>query len=217
MTTNKSFKEEHDRLQQERLKSIHSAKQQQSKKSSGKPTENDSVLPLVEPSPKNRPPNTVTTTLKVAQDSREEEEEFEGDLIIDVPNGPRLGAQVKLDIGRISGQVGDSGLRSLIGGFQRTVSPNFSNDGDSHFPRTHKAHAKFRDNAAMPGFGNVLLFHIGAAILAYYNIVKEEATEKDLRAIDRLHRIAQRGATSYKVFGTDFKGYYLQPLPLDEY
>jgi hypothetical protein len=153
------------------------------------------------------PSSTDSTTQTTDQD-----EEFDGELIIDVPNGPRLGAQIKLDVGRISGQVSDSGLRSLIGGYQRIVSPHFGNDGDSHFPRSHRTHATFQHRASQPGFGNVLLFHIGAAILAYYNIVRKEATATDLKTIDRLHRIAETGASGFKAVGTDFKGYALEPM-----
>lgn len=155
--------------------------------------------------PKQSPPSsTETTTSKTDLDE-----------IIDVPNGPRLGAQIKLDVGRISGQVTDSGLRSLIGGYQRVVSPHFESDGDSHFPRSHKPHATFAHRSSMGGFGNVLLFHIGAAILAYYKIVRGEATGRDLAAVDRIHRIAERGATSFASIGTDFKGHALEPMMVD--
>lgn len=154
------------------------------------------------------PLSTATTTSTPAPT---DDDEVDGDLIIDVPNGPRLGAQIKLDIGRISGQVSDSGLRSLIGGFQRVVSPHFKDDGDSHFPRTHKPHPIHAERAAQGGFGNVLLFHIGRAIEAYYCICNDEATQLDLDAIARLHKIAQNGATSYVSLGNDGRGYTLEP------
>lgn len=172
--------------------------------SSGVITSSPQSKPPAHLSPKPSPTD-ATTDIKGQPDT--------GDLIIEVANGPRLGSQIKVDIGRIGGQISDSGLRSVVSGYQRCVSPDFEGDGDAHFPRSLYRHAIFTANSSKDGFGNVLVFHMGAAIASYYNICRGEATAKDLQAIELLHRIASRGAASYKVFGSSSRGFRLEPMP----
>lgn len=67
----------------------------------------------------------------------------------------------------------------------------------------------FPDRCGNPQFGEVLLFHIGRAILAYYAIERKEYTEADLNAIQFLHEVAIIGAASHKVKGGDKRGFTL--------
>lgn len=151
---------------------------------------------------------------KTASTEMADQPELMGEIILteaEHPTPARLGAQVKLDIGRISGQVSDSGLRSLVAGYQRPVSPTFKGDGDAHFPRSMRRHATHKHRSGMDGFGNVLLHHIGDAVLAYYNIENGVGTQADLDAIDQLHRVAMEGASTFDVAGAANLGFYLAP------
>jgi hypothetical protein len=170
--------------------------------------------PIVDPgvlSARDQKSIPATTGATVPPDS---DTEVVGELILtdaEHPAPARLGAQVKLDIGRISGQVADSGLRSLIAGYQRPVSPTFASDSDAHFPRSIRRHTVNKHRSQVGGYGNVLLFHIGDAVLAYYNIENGVATQTDLNAIEKLHQIAMGGAGTFVVGGAENLGFYLTP------
>lgn len=121
----------------------------------------------------------------------------------------RLGAQIKTDIGKIANQISNSSLRSLVTQYLRLVSPYFINDQDSSFPRGVNTHPLFTERCSSPAFGDVLLFHIGRAVLAYYQIEKKEHTEEDLVAIQFLHEVAVIGAGSHRVKGGPKRGFTL--------
>ena len=121
----------------------------------------------------------------------------------------QYGAKVKTDIGKIEGQINNSGLRSLVSQYSRLVSPFFCNDKDSGFPTSLRQHGTNPERCKSSNFGDCVLFHIGRAILAYYAIESGDYTEKDLTAIQFLHDVAVIGVTSHKVKGGDQRGFML--------
>jgi hypothetical protein len=129
---------------------------------------------------------------------------------VTLPFSPaRLGAQIKTDIGRIAGQTNDSSLRSLVTGYLQKVSPFFKDDGDAALPRALHVHPVQADRCSSPGFGDVVLFHIGNAVLSYYDIENGTFTQGSLDSIQFLHEIAVIGISSHRVKGGDARGYTL--------
>jgi len=119
----------------------------------------------------------------------------------------RLGAQVKTDIGKIADQTNNSSLRSLITQYLRLVSPYFIEDADSSFPRGVNAHPNNPNRCNSPGFGDVMTFHCGRAVMAYYAIERGDHTQDDLDAIQFLHEVAVIGVGSHRVKGGVQRGY----------
>jgi hypothetical protein len=107
------------------------------------------------------------------------------------------------------GQTGDSSLRSIISGFMQMVSPFFIEDGDSRFPRAIHRHPTFKERCSVESFADVTVFHIGAAILAYYAFERGEYTQSDINVVEFLHEIAVVGLASHRVKGGDKRGYTL--------
>lgn len=121
----------------------------------------------------------------------------------------RLGAQIKTAIGKISEQTNNSGLRSMIDQYLRLVSPFFVDDGDASFPRGVYRHGTNWNRCSSSAFGDVLTFHIGDAVLAYYQCELGEQTQDDIDAIQFIHDIAVVGISSCRVMGSDRNGFKL--------
>jgi hypothetical protein len=124
----------------------------------------------------------------------------------------RLGAQISIDIGRIASQTGNSHLRSLVTQYLRLVSEFFKDDGAAAFPRPMMRHATNEEKCSSPTFGEVVSFHIGRAVLAYYSFEKGDYVQEDIDAVQFLHHLAIIGVGSHKVHGGPDRGYNLVPF-----
>ena len=82
-------------------------------------------------------------------------------------------------------------------------------DGDSRFPRGITQHPTRKDRSSSPAFGNVVVFHVGVAILSYYALERGDYTQQDLDNIQFLHEVAVIGIGSHRVKGGDQLGYTL--------
>jgi hypothetical protein len=120
---------------------------------------------------------------------------------------------VRLDLTRsivgISSKVRDSGLRSLIDRYLRLVAPTFAKSADSNFPRSVNQHPRDPNKSQVGGLGNLLVFHIGNAILAYYAAVRGENAEHLYARLEHLKEIADVGPMSFVSYGDDANGYML--------
>lgn len=106
-------------------------------------------------------------------------------------------------------QTSNSDLRGLIGAYIRTVSDYFVDDGDAAFPRGVNRHATHKNRCGSSTFGNVVLFHIADAVLAYYAFEKNNYTQTHFSAVQFLHEISVIGLGSHLVKGSPQKGYTL--------
>jgi len=105
-------------------------------------------------------------------------------------------------------------LRSLVDAFVRHLSPSMKDNGDSNFPVTIRPHKANPEATMNSGRAAVLTFHIGNAVLAYYDALtfatKSLANfEARVRLIEE---IGNSGLETYGVVGDDATGYSLLPL-----
>jgi hypothetical protein len=130
---------------------------------------------------------------------------------------PKLAAEQKriLDaIFRISEKL-PAQFRAYVDAYYRFVSPSMSWTWDQHFPTALRRHPQDTDHTTMEQKENILYFHIGNAIVTYYEALNDVPGGINLpRRIALLEQIAKVGYSTMVVQGDDRTGYYL--LPRDE-
>lgn len=120
----------------------------------------------------------------------------------------RVGADLKRHIFAISERVRDGRTASLLHRYASLVSPSLANSNDSRFPRTVNPHPVYPGRTIDRGFGNVLIFHVGHAVLQYYAAVGAEPDSLvEDGAIKRVADMAKLGLSTYVLWGDDAKGY----------
>ena len=114
-----------------------------------------------------------------------------------------------------------------------TTNASLISDGSSQFPRKPVFHPVNRESftIATPTKVNLLVAHLGAAILAMYDLVHRQHSLNGMESVNALNdaadafepriklleRIAERGLASVVVIGSDAAGYRLTPpdVPLN--
>lgn len=123
-------------------------------------------------------------------------------------------ATIRKNIVAISGKVKDSGLRCLLDRYIRFASPAMCNNG---LPRTVRPHPQDKERSQIGGMGNLLCFHIGNTLTAYYEVVQNQEDPKAWARLanrsQHLTNIAEYGPNSYYSEGSDSTGYRLTRLP----
>lgn len=106
----------------------------------------------------------------------------------------------------------DSGLKGLVLGYLRPLSPRMAHTRGSEFPRTLKQHPINHDRSTESSWGNLICHHIGNAILAYYDSLDAgEPTEHLLARVEQLKEIAER-PKEFVPYGSVQTGYCLMTL-----
>ena len=116
--------------------------------------------------------------------------------------------QIQKDIVKIMTKL-PSDLQSLLSRYIRCASPAFVEMEDSEFPKSLYRHPRNPHASVRGGWGNVLCFHVGDAILSYYNLYRGIHNDEEFAAIQYLHEIATVGTEFFKVTGDDTTGYML--------
>lgn len=122
---------------------------------------------------------------------------------------------------RIS-EVAPSSARSMIEQYLRLIAPSLAHGGTTSLPFTVLTkignEERYSPREEQPMKYTVLCFHIGSAILAYYQSVRERTVLPILeRRTDFLGRVAKLGMERMTVGGSNQTGYYLSEPMLDEY
>jgi len=106
------------------------------------------------------------------------------------------------------GEQSKSELRAITDRYLVCLRPALADRGDSDFPRTVRRHPRNSDRSQIGGYGNVLCFLIGNAILTYYDAVQGVKTPHILVRVKHVEEIAE-DPSSFKVYGTAYAGYTL--------
>jgi len=106
------------------------------------------------------------------------------------------------------GEQSKSDLRCVTDRYLTCVRPALADRSDSEFPRSVHRHPRDPDRSQVGGFGNVLCFLIGNAILSYYDAVRGIKTPHLLVRVRYVEEVAG-DLSRFKVYGTDYDGYIL--------
>jgi|GEM_PF-2711499 len=102
----------------------------------------------------------------------------------------------------------NTSLRSITDAYLRLVCPAMSLTGGSEFPRALRPHPLNHDFSTYRGYGDLICFHIGNAILAYYDAVRGQPAEHLLARVELLKEIAAR-LEEFQPYGSDQAGWCL--------
>lgn len=103
-----------------------------------------------------------------------------------------------------------SQLRSTLDQFIRHVSPGMLNS-HADFPVTVRQHPVDRERAgSWMSRDQMLCFHIGNAVLGYYDTMRKGAPDTFGERLALLEQIAALGLDEFVVVGTDSVGYTLR-------
>jgi hypothetical protein len=98
--------------------------------------------------------------------------------------------------------------RHRIDAYQRHVSPQLANQGDSMLPTSIRRHVRDADRTASPT--GIIYFHVGNAIVTYYEYVRGvDVAEALERRVALLEDLAKRGANNFRIIGSDAEGFML--------
>ena len=107
----------------------------------------------------------------------------------------------------------DMGLRGLVLGYFKSLSPKMAPTRGSEFPRTLKQHPLDHDRSTESSWGNLICHHVGNAILAYYDSLDAgKPTEHLLARVGWLREIAAT-PKEFLPYGSVQTGYCLMTLP----
>lgn len=120
----------------------------------------------------------------------------------------KISADIKRQIHGISAQC-KTVLRSVIDRYPRCVSRQLATDDDSNFPRTVRRHIRDHDRSTADGFGDLLCFHIGNTILAFYDAVNGEDHEHLRARLQHLREINEHGPGNFHPYGSVQHGWML--------
>lgn len=100
--------------------------------------------------------------------------------------------------------------KCIVDQFLRHVSPTFARSYGSEFPHTCRVHPKDAERCR-DGSGNypLLYFHVGNAVLAYYDTILGRVQPKMDDRIQLLEDIAVRGFHNFVRHGSDVDGFRL--------
>lgn len=135
---------------------------------------------------------------------------------LDAQRATEYGNRLRKSLAIIS-EKSPSSARALLDAYFLFLAPSRRLQQDQMFPRTVRRHP--RSDERSTEFGNkylLLYFHVGNAILAYYDSLNE-AGQKDFDAeatilgdrVRLLEEIAREGIDAYALDGDDTKGYAL--------
>lgn len=129
---------------------------------------------------------------------------------LDATNPAAIAARLTRAVVTI-GESSKSTLRAITDRYLQCIHPSLADRADSEFPRTVRRHPVDPNRSQIGGYGNVLSFLIGNAILTYYDLVRDEPAEHLLVRVKHLEEIAaDPGAV--QVHGNDREGYTLLTL-----
>ena len=99
--------------------------------------------------------------------------------------------------------------KCIVDQFLRFVSPTFVRGYGVEFPHTCRQHPRNAERCR-DGSGKypLLYFHVGNAILAYYDMLQDKESLV-LNRITLLEEIAVRGLDAFAIIGNDVDGYLL--------
>jgi len=105
------------------------------------------------------------------------------------------------------------GLKGLVLGYLKSLSPGMAPTRGSEFPRTLKQHPLDHDRSTESSWGNLICHHVGNTILAYYDSLDAgRPTEHLLARVEWLREIALC-PTAFLPYGSVQTGYCLMTLP----
>ena len=82
--------------------------------------------------------------------------------------------------------------------------------GEAALPKPLKRHGRDASRSQYDNRANLILFHVGNAIVTFYAAVRGDEGGKPLKArIKHLEEIASEGLSNYRVYGSEFRGYML--------
>lgn len=120
----------------------------------------------------------------------------------------RVAAELKRAICDISGMC-KTKLQGIVDEYPGAISLRLAHEGDSRLPRTVRRHGRDTGRSEDSTFGDLLCFHIGNTILAFY----DEACgipNSHLRArLEHLKEIAKDGPGNYVPYGSNARGFML--------
>lgn len=128
----------------------------------------------------------------------------------DTPAGPSLSEiaiRIRSAVCKISEQVHTS-IRAVLDSYVQHISPALSLRGDSYFPRAARRHPVNPDFSTSRTAGDLLFFHVGNAILAYYDAVRGNLSEHLLSRVIHLEEIAAN-VKDFVPYGSDLMGWCL--------
>lgn len=104
-----------------------------------------------------------------------------------------------------------SQVRAFTDSYYQFIAPTMARWGDTRFPTGVCYHPRDPERTSMRDKENVLYFHIGSTILAYYGVVQGKPTATPLMEarIKLLEDIGKRGYSSFVVAGNEASGYAL--------
>lgn len=122
------------------------------------------------------------------------------------PADPLVGINTRLRfaVNRLVTQV-PTALRSVLERYIPAMNANLSYQGTSAFPQSLKPMLHRPERTSVQSRGDVLCFHIGSAILAYY----EKDADLMEKRVKLLENVADAGYQNCRVEGTVAKGYVL--------
>lgn len=124
-------------------------------------------------------------------------------------NPAKVQQELRTAIHAISQQCNTS-QRAVLDRYLRLVSPRLAERGEAEFPQPLRRHGANSGRSMYPGVGNLLCFHVGNALMAFYEAcLAGEPGEVLEPRLYRLKRIAQSGVAQCRVRGNDQDGYFL--------
>lgn len=151
---------------------------------------------------KNPPSAEATPT---AQPETQTEAEQHG---LDYEELRKISADIKRQIHGISTQCKTT-LRAILDRYPQCVSRSLADEGDARLPRTIRQHVRNHDRSNDSGFGDLLCFHVGSTILAFYAAVNGEDHEHLRARLQHLKEINEHGPGEYVPYGSDAHGWML--------
>lgn len=134
-----------------------------------------------------------------------------------------LGSRIRLALNKISA-ASDTGTRNVLDLYYAriTTHPRLISDGDSNFPRKPVFHPVNKERLVLKTASpsNLIVAHVGAAILGMYDVATLQNELKDLKAYEAraqeveprvylLEKLAEFGIGSFRIDGNEARGYTL--------
>jgi hypothetical protein len=100
---------------------------------------------------------------------------------------------IRKALGMLIGNIRETTIETVLSGYYRMLSPSMAPTRGSEFPRTLYSHAKNPDRSSKSGWGNLICFHVGNAILAYYeSFLNGKPVDHLFARVEHLREIAEK-------------------------
>lgn len=98
--------------------------------------------------------------------------------------------------------------RHRIDSYQRHISPAMAKHNDSMLPTSIRRHVRDADRTAGPT--GIIYFHVGNAIVTYYEyVLGMDVADALERRVALLEQIAAKGSKNFRIIGNDSQGFML--------